>query len=103
MKYSIHRRRIVAAAAAAMAAGFVRFPEVARSATPKEKVIGITTKRFEFNPSVITIKKGESIVFDKSPRWGNGAGGNPLVFVKLLDDAYAPISGEISLGRCNKI
>ena len=64
MKYSIHRRRIVAAAAAAMAAGFVRFPEVARSATPKEKVIGITTKRFEFNPSVITIKKGEPVTLE---------------------------------------
>jgi len=49
------------------------------------------------------LQKGQSIVFDKSPRFGNGAGGNPLVFIKLLDDAYNPISGELALGRCNKI
>ena len=64
MKHSIHRRRIVAAAAAAMAASFTRFAGGARSATPKEKVIKITTKRWDFNPSVIMIKKGEPVILE---------------------------------------
>lgn len=36
----------------------------AASARPKEKVIKIVAKRFDYTPSHITLKKGEPVVFE---------------------------------------
>jgi cytochrome c oxidase subunit 2 len=61
MKYSINRRR---ALAGLVAAGSVGLLTAAGSAPPKQKVIKVTTKRFEFNPSVITLRKGEPVTLE---------------------------------------
>jgi hypothetical protein len=56
----------------------------------------------EVKVAIEVLPKGKELKFAKSPHLG-GAGGNPLVYLKLLDHDYNPISGEIFLGRCNKI
>jgi cytochrome c oxidase subunit 2 len=37
---------------------------VAESATPKERIIKITTKRFDYSPAEVTVKKGIPIVLE---------------------------------------
>jgi hypothetical protein len=69
----------------------------------QNNVKGTRSASEEVEVALVVYPKGNAIVFDKSPRWGNGAGGNPLVFTKLLDYAGNPITDEIFIGRCNKI
>ncbi|HZE59025.1 MAG TPA: cupredoxin domain-containing protein [Burkholderiales bacterium] len=51
----------IAAAAAILAAGGAATYVVAQ---PKEKVIKITAKRFDYTPGNLTLKKGEAVVFE---------------------------------------
>ncbi|MDB5923461.1 MAG: cytochrome-c oxidase [Betaproteobacteria bacterium] len=37
---------------------------VAESATPKERIIKITTKRFDYSPAEVTVKKGVPVVLE---------------------------------------
>ena len=49
---------------------------------------------------VILLKPGEKLVFHKSPHFG-GAGGNPHMYLRLLDQKDGALCDEIYLGRCN--
>ena len=60
----MNRRRMLASAAAAVAVGPAGALSVGRAAPLKEKVVKITTKRFEFNPSTITLKKGVPVILE---------------------------------------
>jgi len=63
MQQLINRRQIFAAAAA-IAVGTAGSLNLGRAAPLKEKVIKIATKRFEFNPSTITLKKGVPVTLE---------------------------------------
>jgi hypothetical protein len=45
---------------------------------------------------------GEVLQFAKQPPQG-GAGGNPLVYFQFVDGDGEPLSGEMFVGRCNKL
>jgi hypothetical protein len=47
----------------------------------------------------VGVAAGEQIVIPKQPVLG-GAGGNPFIWVQLLDTNGNPLTGEIFLGRC---
>ena len=49
--------------------------------------------------SVVLLEKGETIRFEKQPSRG-GVGGNPWIFLELLDGSDRPISDKVLLGRC---
>lgn len=53
---------LVAYAAAGLAVGAV----VIGSSAPKDKVIKLTAKKFEYSPAEITVKKGEPVVIEVS-------------------------------------
>jgi cytochrome c oxidase subunit II len=53
---------LIAYAAAGLAAGTV----VIGSGAPREKVIKLTAKKFEYSPAEITVKKGEPVVIQVS-------------------------------------
>lgn len=53
---------LVVYAAAGLAVGTV----VIGSAAPKDKVIKLTAKKFEYSPTEITVKKGEPVVIELS-------------------------------------
>src|SRR5437763_14021114 len=48
---------------------------------------------------VTVIPAGEAITIPKQPVLG-GAGGNPFIWLQLVADRGAPLTGEIYLGRC---
>ncbi len=48
---------------------------------------------------VTVIPAGQAITIPKQPVLG-GAGGNPFIWLQLVDDKGAPLTGEIYLGRC---
>ena len=64
MTYTINRRRLFGAGLAVIAGSFLGNRKMALSATQTERIIKISTKRFEFNPSVITLKRGEPVTFE---------------------------------------
>jgi hypothetical protein len=49
--------------------------------------------------SVVLIPAGDKIQFAKQPPQG-GVGGNPWIYLQLLDSSGTPISDEVLLGRC---
>lgn len=51
---------------------------------------------------IVIIPEGQSIEFAKQPPLG-GAGGNPLVSLRFLNEEGEPIGDEFLLGRCNKL
>src|SRR2546427_10864709 len=54
----------IAATAAILAAASVVTYVAAQSAEPKEKVIKITAKRFDYTPGNLTLKKGEPVILE---------------------------------------
>jgi cytochrome c oxidase subunit 2 len=54
------RRRRFLALAATGAAGAFAFPP----AWPQDRVVRMTARRFTYSPSVVTLKKGEPVVFE---------------------------------------
>ena len=50
--------------AMALAAGLVTAYIGAQAATPHEKVIKITAKRFDYTPGKLTLKKGEPVILE---------------------------------------
>lgn len=53
----------------------------------------------EVTMDVAVISPGEEIVIPKQPVHG-GTGGNPFIWIQLLDNSNDPLSDEIFLGRC---
>jgi hypothetical protein len=53
----------------------------------------------ETTVSVVVVPEGETIQFAKQPPLG-GAGGNPWIFLQLVDSNGNVITDEILLGRC---
>jgi hypothetical protein len=49
--------------------------------------------------SLVIVPAGESIQFHKQPPLG-GVGGNPWIYLQLLDGQNKAITGEVLLGRC---
>lgn len=60
---------------------------------------GTHEREEEVTVDVTILEPGETIRFAKQPPEG-GVGGNPLIFIQLLDGSMNPISEEIFLGRC---
>ena len=56
----------IAATTAILAAASVVTYVAAQSAEPKEKVIKITAKRFDYTPGKLTLKKGEPVILELS-------------------------------------
>jgi cytochrome c oxidase subunit 2 len=54
----------IAATAAVLVAGSIVTYVAAQSAEPKEKVIKITAKRFDYTPGNLTLKKGEPVILE---------------------------------------
>jgi cytochrome c oxidase subunit II len=54
----------IAATAAVLVAGSIVTYVAAQSAEPKEKVIKITAKRFDYTPGNLTLKKGEPVMLE---------------------------------------
>ena len=54
----------IAATAAVLAAGSIVTYVAAQPAQPKEKVIKITAKRFDYTPGNLTLKKGEPVILE---------------------------------------
>ena len=54
----------IAATAAVLVAGSIVTYVAAQSAEPKEKVIKITAKRFDYTPGKVTLKKGEPVILE---------------------------------------
>jgi hypothetical protein len=53
----------------------------------------------EFVTTLVILPEGESITLPKQPALG-GVGGNPFIWMQLLDDEGQALTGEIFLGRC---
>lgn len=60
---------------------------------------GTHTATEETDVNVILLPDGESISIPKQPVNG-GTGGNPFIWIQLLDDSGKAMTGEIFLGRC---
>jgi cytochrome c oxidase subunit II len=65
---SARRRALVAAAGAAFGAGMASTYLTAVSAQPKEVVIKVMARRFDYTPAQITVKKGVPVVFELQTR-----------------------------------
>jgi cytochrome c oxidase subunit 2 len=63
MKLDKKRLRI-AAGAAALALASIASYVAAQPAQPKEKVIRIDAKRFDYTPGQLTLKKGEAVILE---------------------------------------
>src|SRR6476660_397039 len=60
------RRSLMIAFVVYAAAGLAAATVVIGSGAPKEKVIKLTAKKFEYSPAEITVKKGEPVVIEVS-------------------------------------
>jgi|GEM_PF-1673736 len=49
--------------------------------------------------SLVIVPEGQTIKFNKQPPLG-GVGGNPWIYLQLLDGQNKAITGEVLLGRC---
>ena len=67
MRIGRHTPR-AALAAAVLAAASIGAYVAAQSAEPKERVIKITTQRFNYTPGVVTLKKGVPVVLEFTTR-----------------------------------
>lgn len=60
----LNAKAILAVAAAVFGLGSVGAYMVAESAQPKEKVIKITAKKFNYTPGEVTLKKGVPVILE---------------------------------------
>jgi cytochrome c oxidase subunit 2 len=58
----------IAAAAAVLALGSIASYVAAQAAAPRERVIKISAKRFDYTPGHLTLKKGEPVIFELTTR-----------------------------------
>ena len=66
MKLNARTLRIAAGAAALALASIASY--VAAQPAPKEKVIRIEAKRFDYTPGELTLKKGEAVILELTSR-----------------------------------
>jgi hypothetical protein len=64
-----------------------------------QRTDGAPHERVEDIKVAAVVKAGEEVVIPKQPSRG-GVGGNPWIWVQILDSNGNPLSGEIFLGRC---
>src|ERR1043166_5063083 len=67
MKLNARTLRIAAGAAALGLASIATYV-AAQPAQPKERIIRIDAKRFDYTPGELTLKKGEAVILDPPPR-----------------------------------
>lgn len=60
----LNAKAVLAVAAAVIGLGSVGAYVAAEPAQPKEKVIKITTKRFNYTPAEVTLKKGVPVILE---------------------------------------
>ena len=60
------RKSLIIGLAAYAAAGLAAGTVVTSSGAPRDKVIKLTAKKFEYSPAEITVKKGEPVVIEVS-------------------------------------
>ena len=60
---------------------------------------GTHTRTEQTVAKVVLLPNGQSVSVPKQPAEG-GVGGNPFIWIQLLDESGNPLSGEIFLGRC---
>ena len=65
----------------------------------RNNVKGTHTYIAEDKEDVVVVPAGGSLVLPKQPVLG-GVGGNPFIWIQLLDASGNELSGEIYLGRC---
>jgi hypothetical protein len=65
----------------------------------RNNVKGTHTRAEEVTVDVTILEPGETMHFAKQPPEG-GVGGNPWIFLQLLDQSGKPISDKVLLGRC---
>jgi cytochrome c oxidase subunit 2 len=65
---SFQRRRfaVTAVTVAALALGYGATFIIAQAAAPREKVVHVSAKRFEYSPAHLTLKKGVPVVLELS-------------------------------------
>jgi cytochrome c oxidase subunit II len=63
-----HKMLYVAAGATALALASIATYVAAQPAQPKEKVIRIDAKRFDYTPGELTLKKGEPVILELTSR-----------------------------------
>src|SRR6266704_1018572 len=83
-------------------AAVVAQPQVTQSyAMPVHATASAATSGCDNSPGpyVTVSPAGQAITIPKQPVLG-GAGGNPFIWLQLVDDKGAPLTGEIYLGRC---
>jgi len=65
----------------------------------RNNVKGTHEREEDVTASLVLVPEGETITFAKQPPLG-GAGGNPWIYLQLLDGSGNAITDEILLGRC---
>ena len=65
----------------------------------ENNVIGTHTHTVESTASATVIPQGQSIQIPKQPVLG-GVGGNPYIWIQILDANNNPLTGTTFLGRC---
>ena len=65
----------------------------------ENNVIGTHTYTVESTASATVIPQGQSIQIPKQPVLG-GVGGNPYIWLQIMDSNNNPLTGTIFLGRC---
>lgn len=68
--------------------------------TNNAKFTHVTSK--DIVVGIVLLADGSTLTIPKSPAQG-GAGGNPYIYIQLLDGASQPISAPVFIGRCNQI
>jgi hypothetical protein len=79
--------------------GFFLFEELGVRAIFRNNVKGTHTHTEDFITTAVLIPEGTSITIPKQPVEG-GAGGNPFIWVQLLDGSGNTLTDEIFIGRC---
>src|SRR6267154_4286720 len=65
----------------------------------RNNVIGTHTYVTENTVAAVAVPADAAIVIPKQPVLG-GVGGNPWIWIQMMDDAGTPLTGRIFLGRC---
>jgi hypothetical protein len=65
----------------------------------RNNAIGTHTLVIQNVVAAVAVPAGDTIVIPKQPVLG-GVGGNPWIWVQMMDDTDAPLTSQVFLGRC---